>query len=174
MNDTERELWMTAALNQHSAPLTRYATALLRDPDRARDVVQDTFLRLWKENPEEVQPHLAEWLFTVCRHRALDLLRKDGRLQPLEDYEPNEPACPAPSPAAEAELRDIHERALHFVARLPRGQQEVLRLKFQNGLSYEEISRITHRTVNSVGVLIHVALKTVREQMQAEAEKALP
>ena len=74
----------------------------------------------------------------------------------------------APSPAAQAELRDTHGRALEFLARLPRGQQEVLRLKFQSGLSYEEISRVTNRTVNTVGVLIHIALKTLRGQMQAE------
>jgi RNA polymerase sigma-70 factor (ECF subfamily) len=43
-----------------------------------------------------------------------------------------------------------------------------VRLKFQNGLSYEEISRVTNRTVNTVGVLIHIALKTLRDQMQAE------
>jgi RNA polymerase sigma-70 factor (ECF subfamily) len=62
---------------EHQAPLTRYATRLLGgDADRARDVVQDTFVRLMGQPPEVVNGHTFEWLFTVCRHRALDVLRK--------------------------------------------------------------------------------------------------
>ncbi len=72
----------------------------------------------------------------------------------------------SPSPAVEAERRDDHGRALQFLARLPRGQQEVLRLKFQGDLSYLEISRITNLSVGNVGFLIHTGLKTIREKMQ--------
>lgn len=168
MDDMDRAEWFRAAVDRHSGPLTRYAAVIVGDPDRARDVVQDTFLRLWREEPVRVRERLAEWLFTVCRNRALDTLRKEGRLQSVEELEMNEPVCPAPSPAHAAELRDTHQRALAILARLPRSQQEVVRLKFQHGLSYEEISRVTHRTVSNVGVLIHMAMKTLREQMQSE------
>lgn len=169
MDEMARAEWFRAAVDRHSGPLTRYAAVILGDVDRARDVVQDTFLRLWREDPERVQARLAEWLFTVCRNRALDTLRKDGRLQSVEELDMNEPICPAPNPARAAELRDTHQRALAILARLPRSQQEVVRLKFQNGLSYEEISRVTNRTVSNVGVLIHMAMKTLRAEMQTEA-----
>jgi RNA polymerase sigma-70 factor (ECF subfamily) len=48
------------------------------------------------------------------------------------------------------------------VERLPANQQEVIRLKFQSGLSYREISRVTGLTVSHVGVLIHTGLKSIR------------
>eukprot|EP01035_Chromulina_nebulosa_P002687 gene2687-3654_t len=61
----------------HAAPLTRYAARLLGDADRARDVVQDTFVKFMAQPVAAVDGHVVEWLFTVCRHRALDVLRKE-------------------------------------------------------------------------------------------------
>lgn len=168
MNDTDRAEWIKAVVDQYSGPLTRYAAVILDDLDRARDVVQDTFLRLWREDPERVRPKPAEWLFTVCRNRALDVLKKERRLQPLDEMEMTDQSSPEPSPASAAEVSDSHGRVLRLLARLPKSQQEVVRLKFQNGLSYLEISRVTRRTISNVGVLLHMAIKTLRQQMQAE------
>ena len=62
--------FVQAAVARHQAPLLRYATRLLGgDTDRARDVVQDSFVRLMAQPPAEVDGHVAEWLFTVCRNR---------------------------------------------------------------------------------------------------------
>jgi RNA polymerase sigma-70 factor (ECF subfamily) len=58
------------------------------------------------------------------------------------------------------------------LATLPPNQQEVVRLKFHGELSYREISRITGLSETNIGYLIHVAVKTVRERLQA-AEAAV-
>jgi len=55
---------------------------------------------------------------------------------------------------------------------LPLNQQEVVRLKFQNDLSYQEISRITKLSVSNVGFLIHTAIKTIRRKLKAESRPA--
>src|SRR6186997_89867 len=70
---------------EQQGPLSRYATRLLGDPDRARDVVQDTFVKFMAQPAEAINGHAVEWLFTVCRHRALDVLRKDGRMRRFEE-----------------------------------------------------------------------------------------
>ena len=57
------------------------------------------------------------------------------------------------------------------VAALPPNQREVVRLKFQSGLSYQEISGVTNLTVTNVGFLIHTAIKTIRRQLEAEARR---
>ena len=44
----------------------------------------------------------------------------------------------------------------------PANQREVIRLKFQNGFSYQEISRISGHSVSNVGYLIHAGIKTLR------------
>ena len=54
---------------------------------------------------------------------------------------------------------------LDLLEQLPGNQQEVIRLKFQNGLSYREISGITGLSVSNVGVLIHYGLKAIRQKV---------
>jgi RNA polymerase sigma-70 factor (ECF subfamily) len=161
--------WVQEALERHGGPLTRYAAQLTGNLDTARDVVQDTFLRLCQADPAGVQGHLAEWLFTVCRNRALDVLRKESRMQPLSDVDLATCQVETPSPAAEAERRETTSEMLCLLASLPANQQEVVRLKFQNGLSYLEISRVTQLSVSNVGFLIHTAIRTLRKKLQAPA-----
>jgi RNA polymerase sigma factor (sigma-70 family) len=169
-DDSRQADWVRAVIDQHAGPLTRYATSIVGDVGRAQDIVQDTLARLCGEERARIEPHLAEWLFTVCRNRALDVLRKENRMTSLSETELAAHPSPAPSPAHEAERRDTHGRVLRELAALPRNQQEVVRLKFQNGLSYEEISHVTQLTVTNVGFLIHTAIKTLRLRLRAELE----
>ena len=173
MDATETKAeWVRAALREHEGPLVRYAAQITGDLDRARDVVQDTFLRLCAEDPARLNSHLVEWLFTVCRHRALDVVRKENRMKPLDQVELEASASRDPSPATQAEQNESASRVLRLVAALPANQKEVVRLKFQGGLSYKEISRVTNLSVTNVGFLIHTAIKTLRQQMQDEASVA--
>ncbi|MFP4106623.1 MAG: RNA polymerase sigma factor, partial [Phycisphaerae bacterium] len=71
------------------------------------------------------------------------------------------------SPHAAAEHNEDVGRMLAAMKLLPDNQQEVLLLKFQNGFSYKEISNITGHSVSYVGVLIHTAVKALRNRMTA-------
>jgi RNA polymerase sigma-70 factor (ECF subfamily) len=162
------------ALERYESRLIRYAGQLLGDLDTARDVVQDTFLTLVRADPREVGDHLGAWLFTVCRNRSLDILRKEHRMQRLDDVAVAAQAAPEPGPSALAEIMDVHARVLAVLATLPPNQQEVVRLKFHGELSYREISRITGLSESNVGYLIHVAVRTVRQRLQAAEAAVLP
>jgi RNA polymerase sigma-70 factor (ECF subfamily) len=163
----QRTEWIRKALEEHEAPLLRYVGSLTGDPESARDIVQDTFLRLCGQQREEVGKHLAQWLFTVARNRALDRLRKEGRMAPLTEEELESRPAQGPSPSTAAENRDSTRNLLALVDRLPPNQREVVRLKFQNQLSYQEISELTALSVGNVGFLLHTALKTLRQQMSS-------
>jgi RNA polymerase sigma-70 factor (ECF subfamily) len=165
-NDVE---WMRSVLDRFEAPLVRYATRFVRDVDRARDVVQDTFVRLCAEDRSRVEPRLAEWLFTVCRRRAIEVGRKESRMSPLDDAtEIEHPATEAP-PGVALEGEERAGELSRLLATLPPRQQEVIRLKIQEGRSYREISRITNLTETNVGYLIHVGLKTLRQRVKSRA-----
>jgi RNA polymerase sigma-70 factor (ECF subfamily) len=157
--------WLRSAVDCFEKPLTLYAARFLGDAERARDVVQDTFLRLCEQDRVHVEPHLAEWLFTVCRNRATDVLRKEGRMTRLSDEHLESRAGADPAPADILEHREDHALILRILHDLPKGQQEVIRLKFQNGFSYKEISRISGYSVSNVGFLIHTGLKTIRTRL---------
>lgn len=160
--------WVTQIFNRHEGSLVRYAIWLVGDEDRARDVVQDTFLRLCAEEPKDVQSYIAEWLFTVCRHRALDICRKENRLKALTELDLAAQPNDAPSPATAVEREDSANHVLAALKGLPPNQQEVVRLKFQCGLSYKEISHVTNLAVSNVGFLLHSALKTLRRELRSE------
>lgn len=150
----------------YESALIGYATTLLHDRDRARDVVQDTFIRLCQQEVSQVRDHLKSWLFTVCRNRALDLLRKDHRLQPLEDSHWQTVAEPGPPPDAQADLNERLASVLQLLERLSANQRDVILLKFQQGLSYQEIHHITGLSPGNIGFLIHTGLKQLRTLMQ--------
>jgi len=151
---------------EFESALIGYAASLLHDSDRARDVVQDTFIRLCQQDPAQVRDHLKSWLFTVCRNRALDLLRKDQRLQPLADHHWNSMADPGLQPDAQAALADRLARVMQLLDRLTANQRDVIVLKFQQGLSYQEIQQITGLSSGNIGFLIHTGLKQLRALMQ--------
>jgi len=153
-------------MTEFESALIGYAASLLHDSDRARDVVQDTFIRLCQQDIAQVRDHLKSWLFTVCRNRALDILRKDRRLQPLEQYHWNAIADAGPRPDAQADLDDRLERVLRLLDRLTVNQRDVILLKFQQGLSYQEIHHVTGLSQGNIGFLIHTGLKQLRALMK--------
>lgn len=157
--------WVRSVLQHYEGDLIRYARRIVGDDDRARDVVQETFLRLCREDRHELDGHLVEWLYTVCRNRALDVRRKEQRMTTLTEETFTLQASPELPPALQVERRDSAGRILEMLDRLPANQQETIRLKFQNGLSYREIAEVTGLSISHVGVLIHTGLKTLRMKL---------
>ncbi len=171
--DAEHEQWVNAAVVRFEGPLTLYASRLLRDAESARDVVQETFLKLCSSERSSIEGHLAEWLFTVCRNRALDVLRKEQRMSQLREEQVLRCLSPGPAPLEAAERQELGQRVLELLESLPVNQREVIRLKFQNGFSYQEISRISGHSVSNVGYLIHAGIKTLRGYLfEGQAAKA--
>jgi RNA polymerase sigma factor (sigma-70 family) len=166
--DASAAAFVREALARHQDGLLRYAARILGDPERARDVVQETFLRLWKQDPADVDDHLPEWLYTVCRRCALDVLRKEGRMSRFEEGEIDRVPSVAPHPGDAVEARDSAAQAAELINRLPPRQQEVIRLKFQVGFSYKEISRVTGLSIGNVGFIIHNAVKSLRSGMSTD------
>jgi RNA polymerase sigma-70 factor (ECF subfamily) len=163
MKDTD---WIASALEEYEHPLTRYAAHILGDVERAREVVQDTFLKLCRQDRSRLRDHLAQWLYSVCRNRALDVLRKEKRMTGLSDAQYNLPACGTGILSA-MEREEQVSGVMNILRTLPANQQEVIRLKFQGNLSYLQISEITKLSVSNVGFLIHTGLKTIREKSQS-------
>ncbi|MBL9151683.1 MAG: sigma-70 family RNA polymerase sigma factor [Verrucomicrobiales bacterium] len=166
MPEDTPESMVETAHRDFEGPLIGYAAGLLGgDWERARDVVQDTFLKLYQQDPATVQGRLKSWLYTVTRNRAIDILRKDKPMtlssseafEAIDDWRLD--------PAAEAERSESHAEVLRLVERLPENQREVIRLKFQADLSYKEIAEITDLSVSNVGFLLHTGIKRLRVLM---------
>jgi len=155
---------LTAALERYESALLRYATRLTGSAESAREVVQDVFLRLVHERPAELNGRLPQWLYTVCRNRAIDVRRKKQRVTTVEIAEALLHRT-GEDPAMLMERREEAGRVSAILATLPANQQEVVRLRFEHGLSYKQIAEVTGLSVSNVGFLMHTAMKTMREKM---------
>ncbi|GAA5482663.1 RNA polymerase sigma factor [Haloferula sargassicola] len=158
-----RERFIERALAEYESPLIGYARTIVKDADRARDVVQDTFIRLCRQDVSKVRDGLKSWLFTVCRNRALDVLRKEGRVTHLEDFENAPLPVEESSPAAEADRDERIEQVLSYLDRLSDNQKTVILMKFRDGKSYKEIAEETGLSSGNIGFLIHTGLKRIRQ-----------
>jgi RNA polymerase sigma factor (sigma-70 family) len=165
MSEIPKSQWIVEALELHESSLIRYARWILSDLESAREVVQETFLRLCKEDPARVEGHLAQWLFTVCRNLAFDARKKEARMTPLGNTEI--------AVAPDMDDRRAVSQILQVVETLPKNQREVIYLKFQCDLSYKEISEITRLSVTNVGFLIHSAVRAIRKQMLPEVSRRM-
>jgi RNA polymerase sigma-70 factor (ECF subfamily) len=171
-NRSDTVVWVQGLLAEYETPLLGYATRLLGDAETARDVVQDTFLRLCKADRARINAHAGRWLFTVCRNRSLDVLRKESRMQPLSEAQEATLESNAPPPAAVAERKETRSQVLGAIDALPSNQREVIHLKFQEGMSYKEISSITGLSVSNVGYLLHTGIKKLRTELRTDDAQA--
>jgi RNA polymerase sigma-70 factor (ECF subfamily) len=155
--------WIVEALDLYEDALLRYATWVMRDSELAREIVQETFLRLCRENPAKVDGHVAQWLFTVCRNLAFDTRKREARMTPLQDADIGVDS--------NLEKKETVGEIFRFVENLPKNQREVVYLKFQCDLSYKEISEVTRLSVGNVGLLLHTALKAIRKRVLSESAR---
>jgi RNA polymerase sigma-70 factor (ECF subfamily) len=168
-----REPFIERAMVDFESPLIGYATTILQDNDLARDVVQDTFIRLCQQDIDKVRDNLKAWLFTVCRNRCLDLLRREKPIQPIEEHHWKSVAGSELQPDQQLDQTERHARVLKLLDRLTENQRDVIILKFQNGLSYQEISDITGLTTGNVGFLIHTGLKRLRDLLPDDLKSTI-
>ena len=175
----ENDEWLQGAMTQHERGLVRYAQQFVADVERARDVVQETFMKLHAnrdqfrladarpaDQDEPDNSKLTSWLYKVCRNQAIDVARKEKRMtsSPPDQFD-EKFAAKQRSPDAVLLAEERQQTLLALIDRLPPNQQEVLRLKFHGGLSYQEIADVTGHSRSNVGYLLHTAISKLRQRV---------
>ena len=149
-------------VHRFEIPLLQYARRITGDREQARDVVQETFVKFQRNGALRHEDDPATWLFTVCRNAALNVCRKERRMMYVDEEVIEARESEQPMPFDQLEQKEATGFLLRIVGTLPQRQQEVIQLKFQNDLTYQQIAEIMRTTANNVGVLLHTALKTLR------------
>ena len=68
----KKSAWIESALERFERPLLQYTVSIVHDLDRARDIVQETFLRLHKQDQSAIEGYLSQWLFTDRKSTRLN------------------------------------------------------------------------------------------------------
>jgi RNA polymerase sigma factor (sigma-70 family) len=150
------------------SPLLAHALRLTNNPATAEDVVQDAFMKLHAQFAEVREPR--RWLHRVVHNLALNHQRATGRHVPLPAPEPDDPAPaeladPLPLPDEQiARAESLGLVRLHLQS-LDERSRELLRLKFHEDLSYQEMSIRTGLSPGLVGYTLHHALKTMADEL---------
>ncbi len=156
--------WIELAESRLGPALRRYVHSLGLRHDLVAEVVQDAFLSACRQAHLPAESERAAWLFRVCRNRAIDVQRKEQRMITGTATCLDRVLDHGDGPAESAAARDASARLETLLAGLSPSQQEIVRLKFQAGLSYREIAEITGLTVSNVGVTLHTALQRIRKK----------
>jgi len=151
------------------SPLLAYARRLLGDPALAEDTVQDAFMKLHAQFEHVRDPR--HWLYRTVHNLALNQRRQTSRIVPLQPAAEAdsgaglEAADPQPLPDEQiVRLEGIGLVRLSLEA-LDERSRELVRLKFNDGLSYKAIGERTGLTVGHVGYLLHHALKAIAAEL---------
>lgn len=166
----QKEAWLRSCIQHNESRLIRYVKSLVRDLEVSKDIVQESFLKLWQQDHVTLKGHETQWLFTTSRNRAYDFLRKKHRTFSVEECA-LEVADSAPNAEEQMVNQSSEELLAQLLKKLTPPQQEVVNLKFQEGLSYKEISAITGLSVNHVGVLIHNIVTNLKEGLKKAESK---
>ena len=148
---------------------------LLRDPDEAEDVVEETFWQAWRKagSYEPSKGAVSTWLLTIGRRKALDRLR--ARKRNREDTINGESTFDdlpsrSPDPANEAEGSELRENIRAALQELPPEQREVLELGYFSGLSQAEIADATGQPLGTIKTRMRLAMQKLRGPLSMHRE----
>ncbi|MEW6160120.1 MAG: RNA polymerase sigma factor [Verrucomicrobiota bacterium] len=139
--------------------LLGYAERIVTDSETAQDIVQEAFLKLHAEFERVRQPQA--WLYRTVHNLALNHLRAGRKIVPLAPQDSDQAETPDPLPLPDEQIQRLEAigQTRLCLDGLDARSQELIRLKFEQGLSYKEISAATQLSVSNVGYLLHHALK---------------
>lgn len=160
--------WLEEILLRYEKPLLKHVHGFCHDRELSRDVVQETFLRLIRARENGMPENLAAWLFTVSRNVVCDHLRRQGMVRFGHDADLDEAAAGGLSPDDQLDQGERERHLAAWVEELPEREKELVRLKFQVGLSYREIERITGISQGNIGYFLHRAVKHLRQRWERE------
>ncbi len=137
-----------ACVDRHADALYRFILRGMRDSEKARDLVQDAFERLWRRHGDVDADKARSFLFTTGYHAMIDQLRRDKRLDGNDSL---------PVQHHSQHYSDLNEALHAALERLPAVQRMVVLLRDYEGYDYEEIGRITGLNASQVKVYIYRA-----------------
>lgn len=159
-------------VEKYQRPLFAFLARFAAHPGEADDWFQETWVRAIRHMNYFRQKNLLGWLFRIAHNLVIDQARRKkpdcsldaplpGSGAPLASQIP----APALSPAAEAAGRDLGGLIAAAAARLPVEQREVFWLRLDSGLTFKEIARIQHCSINTALARMQYALAKLRADL---------
>ena len=158
------------AFDRYERQLTSYALKYYGGThgnlDAARDAVQFTFLKLCQQSPAAIACKLAPWLYTVCRNRILDDLKKQNKQRFVADLGDTQLGTDF-DPADACQRNELFDRLPSILASLPVNEREVVEL-WSEGLKPKEIAEVLDRPPGTIRVQLHRAIQSMKQHPEIQ------
>jgi len=136
--------------------LVRFVTPMLKDQEKARDLVQDLFYRLWtKREKIEINTSVKAYLFMACRNQALNTLKREQRMVWTDSEEEMEKQSGLEeNTETRIKEKDLQKQLSKALEAIPPKCRQVF-----------ELSRFEHHSYKEIADILDISVKTVENQM---------
>jgi len=146
------------AVELYSDNVFRFVLKNIRDEEKAKDIVQDSFEKMWNKKDKVEGSKAKSYLFTTAYRTMIDKIRKYKKQGNWDEVSESDYA----HSAGHHDLSEVLQEAL---SRLPEVQRSVVLLRDYEGYNYEEIAEITNLSLSQVKVYIFRARKALKEYL---------
>ena len=145
-------------------PIYNYCLKILKNPDNAKDITQDTFIKVYTHRKEiDPEKNIKTWIFTIATNTAYDFLRAKKRKNETSLDEQGETIAGVKTYYRDEGLISDVEKALD---QINTGQKNALLLYYQQGFQYQEIAEIMGVPINTVKTYISRGKEQLKEILQ--------
>ena len=153
----------------HKDQMYRLALRILQNEEDAKDIVQDSFLKLWSKRKVLGNiKSIKSFSLTMVRNGCIDNIRKhkpetnkEEQVLARSDHQ---------NPEKQLVVNDELQRVRQIISNLNPQQREVIQLREMEGLDYDEISEITGLSTNNLRVIISRARKEIKLQLMKQMD----
>jgi RNA polymerase sigma factor (sigma-70 family) len=146
------------SVDKYSDNLFRFVLKNIKDEDKAKDIVQDTYVKFWEKKDGVDVAKIKSYLFTTAYHTLIDMVRKDKKQGSFDEVKES-------SFSSENHYSDLQEILHQAIDQLPEDQKAVILLRDYEGYAYNEIAEITQLTEAQVKVYIFRGRKFLKNYL---------
>jgi len=146
------------SVSLYSDNIYRFILKNIRDAEKAKDIVQDTYVKLWDKIDTVDFQKVKSYLFTAAYHTLIDVVRRDKKQTTFGEVNFNEYA----HSDGYSDLKEILDEA---ISKLPEIQRSVVMLRDYEGYSYQEIGEILSLSESQVKVYIFRSRKFLKNYL---------
>jgi len=163
---TENKELYTELVKRYEEKLKRYVGYLATDNEWVDDIVQDTFIKAYKNlNSFNINKKFSSWIYRIAHNETMNKVHKERRIVNGLDLTIFEEVFGA-HPEEEYEKESIKKEVLEGLEKLPLKYKEVLSLFFLEDKKYEEISDILRMSIGTIGTRINRGKKLLHKILE--------
>ncbi len=146
------------AVERHADGVFRFILKNIRDDEKARDIVQDAFAKMWEKREEINGEKSKSYLFTTAYRRMIDIIRKEKKQGSWDEVKQE-------SFSHDRQYSDLSEILQEALEKLSEVQRSVIMLRDYEGYDYSEIGEIMNLSLSQVKVYIFRARKFLKDYL---------